>query len=78
MALTNLCKGKAVTHFVATNDGNVSEDDEPSLTEDANSEKSGGAKGKKGSPWQWMKWTDNVVRLLIVVVAFAEKRQVGW
>ena len=78
MALTNLCKGKAVTHFIAANDGNVSEDDEPSLTEDANSENSGGAKGKKGSPWQRMKWTDNVVRLLIVVVAFAEKRQVGW
>ncbi|GFZ20680.1 sequence-specific DNA binding transcription factor [Actinidia rufa] len=28
-----------------------------------------GEKGKKESPWQRMKWTDNVVRLLIAVVA---------
>ena len=76
--MRNLCKGKVVIHFVAANDGNMSEDDEPILTEDRKSENSGGAKGKKGSPWQRMKWTNNVVRLLIVVVAFVEKRQVGW
>lgn len=28
-----------------------------------------GAKGKKDAPWQRMKWTDNIVRLLIQVVA---------
>ncbi|KAG8653089.1 uncharacterized protein LOC110618304 isoform X2 [Manihot esculenta] len=64
-------KGKAVSCFTATNDGSVSEDDEPSFTEDSNGENYIGAKGKKGSPWQRMKWTDNVVRLLIAVVACA-------
>ncbi|EEF48877.1 transcription factor, putative [Ricinus communis] len=66
---TNLSKGKGVSHFSPTNDGNVSEDDEPSFTEDGNGDNSSGAKSKKGSPWQRMKWTDNVVRLLIAVVA---------
>ncbi|KAJ9164373.1 hypothetical protein P3X46_023955 [Hevea brasiliensis] len=63
-------KGKAVSPFNATNNGSVSEDDEPSFTEDGNGENTSGAKGKKGSPWQRMKWTDNVVRLLIAVVAY--------
>ncbi|KAF2317739.1 hypothetical protein GH714_039721 [Hevea brasiliensis] len=60
-------KGKAVSPFNATNNGSVSEDDEPSFTEDGNGENTSGAKGKKGSPWQRMKWTDNVVRLIAVV-----------
>ncbi|XP_008782906.2 uncharacterized protein LOC103702316 [Phoenix dactylifera] len=30
----------------------------------------GAGQGKKGSPWQRMKWTDEVVRLLIRIVAF--------
>ncbi|XP_009768464.1 uncharacterized protein [Nicotiana sylvestris] len=48
---------------------NTSDEDEPSFTEDGNGDNNGGALGKKGSPWQRMKWTDNVVRLLIQVVA---------
>ncbi|OIS98928.1 PREDICTED: uncharacterized protein LOC109232405 [Nicotiana attenuata] len=48
---------------------NTSDEDEPSFAEDGNGDNSGGALGKKGSPWQRMKWTDNVVRLLIQVVA---------
>ncbi|XP_050223751.1 uncharacterized protein LOC126673590 isoform X2 [Mercurialis annua] len=63
---TSFSNGKAVNHFSTANDSNLSEDDEP---EDGNGENSSGAKGMKGSPWQRMKWTDNVVRLLIVVVA---------
>ncbi|XP_065866636.1 uncharacterized protein [Euphorbia lathyris] len=65
---SNINKGKAVSHFNATNTCNMSEDDEPSFTEDGNGEHSSGGKGKNGSPWQRMKWTDEVVRLLIAVV----------
>lgn len=62
----NFNKGKAL----ATNNNNTcSEEDEPSFTEDGNVEEFHGVKGKKGSPWQRMKWTDDVVRLLIAVVA---------
>lgn len=50
---------------IGNHDNNVSGDDEPSYGEDGSSER----KGKKGSPWQRMKWTDNIVRLLIAVVA---------
>ncbi|KAF5748760.1 putative transcription factor [Tripterygium wilfordii] len=63
-------KGKSVIPFNAINTGNESEDDEPSFTEDdGNGEEINGAKSKKGSPWQRMKWTDNIVRLLIAIVA---------
>lgn len=61
-------KGKGVVPINANNSYNMSEEDEPSYMEDGN-ESIDGAKGKKGSPWQRMKWTDNVVRLLIAVVA---------
>lgn len=61
-------KGKAVAPFNANNDYNLSDEDEPSYTDDGG-ENFEGAKGKKGSPWQRMKWTDNVVRLLIAIVA---------
>ncbi|KAK9274234.1 hypothetical protein L1049_019048 [Liquidambar formosana] len=62
----NFGKGKAVS---VANTNNTSEEDEPSFTEDGNGENFNGMKGKKVSPWQRMKWTDNVVRLLIAVVA---------
>ncbi|KAJ9139694.1 hypothetical protein P3X46_030403 [Hevea brasiliensis] len=65
----NFNKGKALSPLDATNNGNASEDDEPSFTDDGNGESTSGAKSKNGSPWQRMKWTDNVVRLLIAVVA---------
>lgn len=45
-----------------------SDDDEPSFTEDGDCHPSG--KGKKGSPWQRMKWTDSMVKLLIHVVVY--------
>ncbi|KAJ4972167.1 hypothetical protein NE237_005266 [Protea cynaroides] len=47
---------------------NTSSEDEPSHTEDGN-EHFNGAKGKKGSLWQRMKWTDDIVRLLVTVVS---------
>ncbi|KAI5084855.1 hypothetical protein GOP47_0001024 [Adiantum capillus-veneris] len=43
-----------------------SDDDEPSFTEDGDGHLAG--KSKKGSPWQRMKWTDAMVKLLIHVV----------
>lgn len=58
---------------VGNNNGNSSseegEEDESGYTEDGNGENFTGAKGRKGSPWQRMKWTDDIVRLLIAVVA---------
>ncbi|XP_028755616.1 uncharacterized protein LOC114714992 [Neltuma alba] len=65
----NFSKGKAPALTIPTNSDNMSEEDEPSDAEDANCENYDGGKNKKRSPWQRMKWTDNVVRLLIGVVA---------
>ncbi|KAA0041403.1 hypothetical protein IC582_009858 [Cucumis melo] len=59
-------RGKAIASACITNNY-TSEEDEPSYTEDG--ECSEFLKGKKGSPWQRMKWTDEIVRLLIAVVA---------
>ncbi|KAH7560563.1 hypothetical protein JRO89_XS10G0044300 [Xanthoceras sorbifolium] len=73
----NFGKGKTVSHVHATSNGNMSEEDEPSLTEDGNGENSDEGKGKKCSLWQRMKWTDNVIRLLIVVVAFVGDDGIG-
>lgn len=62
----NFGKGKAAN---VGNANNTSEEDEPSFTEDGNGENFTGVNRKNGFPWQRMKWTDNVVRLLIAVVA---------
>ncbi|KAJ7005141.1 hypothetical protein NC653_009837 [Populus alba x Populus x berolinensis] len=67
--LVNFGKGRAASPFNSAHSGDGSEDDDQSFMEDGNGENSTGAKGKQGSPWQRMKWTDNVVRLLISVVA---------
>lgn len=68
----NYCKGKGTAPVTVPNNenSNTSDEDEPSFTEDGSSENFSGVKGKKGSPWQRMKWADNVIRLLIAVVAF--------
>ncbi|XP_022753576.1 uncharacterized protein LOC111301840 [Durio zibethinus] len=65
----NFGKGAEVSPIITMTNGSMSEEDEPSYNEDGNGENSNGGKGKKRSPWQRMKWTDNVVRLLIAVVA---------
>ncbi|XP_059646767.1 uncharacterized protein LOC132293342 [Cornus florida] len=44
----------------------LSDEDEPGLT----AEDSAGDGSRKVSPWQRMKWTDNMVRLLIMVVFY--------
>ncbi|EXB93287.1 hypothetical protein L484_015274 [Morus notabilis] len=62
-------KGKGVAPINGNHGYNLSEEDEPSYMEDGSGENFDGVKGKKGSPWQRMKWTDNVVKLLIAVVA---------
>ncbi|CAL0316035.1 unnamed protein product [Lupinus luteus] len=48
----------------------ASEEDEPSFTEDGfdGHHESGG--GKKGLPWQRVKWTDKMVKLLITAVSY--------
>ncbi|KAL6006681.1 hypothetical protein ACLOJK_032174 [Asimina triloba] len=51
----------------------TSDEDEPSFTEEDGGGGGGGGsggKGKKNSPWQRMKWTDGMVRLLITVVSY--------
>eukprot|EP01018_Ginkgo_biloba_P018039 Gb_39360 [translate_table: standard] len=53
-------KGKLVT----------SDEDEPSFTEDGTDSHLSAGKSKKNSPWQRMKWTDSMVRLLITVVLY--------
>ncbi|XP_057479623.1 uncharacterized protein LOC130766915 [Actinidia eriantha] len=70
----NFGKGKAVASVKIGNSNhtNSSEEDEPIYDEDVNCEDVTAVnrgKGKKESPWQRMKWTDNIVRLLIAVVA---------
>lgn len=65
----NFGRGKMVSPINASNNGNTSEEDEPSYTDEGNGENSNGGRDKKGSMWHRMKWTDNVVRLLIAAVA---------
>uniref|UniRef100_A0A6J0PF26 Uncharacterized protein LOC109505520 n=1 Tax=Elaeis guineensis var. tenera TaxID=51953 RepID=A0A6J0PF26_ELAGV len=52
----------------------TSDDDDPlpgaAVQENGHEQQTGTGPGKKGSPWQRMKWTDEVVRLLIRIVAF--------
>ncbi|KAE9588152.1 hypothetical protein Lalb_Chr22g0352361 [Lupinus albus] len=58
-------KGKGIAASNPANSNDFSEEDE---AEDGNCDNFDGGKGKKGSPWQRMKWTDNMVRLLVAVV----------
>lgn len=44
----------------------ASEEDEPSFTEEGAET----SRGKKGSPWQRVKWTDKMVKLLITAVSY--------
>lgn len=53
-------KGKALT----------SDEDEPSFNEDAIDGQNDPNRGKKGSTWQRVKWTDKMVRLLITAVSY--------
>ncbi|KAL6870740.1 hypothetical protein ACP4OV_014588 [Aristida adscensionis] len=46
----------------------MSDDEEHDMTEDATGTPSG--KGKKGSAWHRMKWTDSMVKLLITAVSY--------
>ncbi|OMO55261.1 putative transcription factor [Corchorus capsularis] len=55
----------------------VSDEDEPSFTEDGVDGHNDGSKGKKGSPWQRVKWTDKMVRLLITAVSYIGEDAVG-
>ncbi|XP_043714155.1 uncharacterized protein LOC122662557 [Telopea speciosissima] len=48
----------------------TSDEDETSLNEDGNDCHNEAGKGKKGVPWQRMKWTDSMVRLLITAVSY--------
>ena len=72
-ASLNFGKGKAVaapTNNNPSNSDDMSEEDEPSLdAEDGNGDNYEGGRDRRGPPWQRMKWTDAVVRLLISVVA---------
>ncbi|XP_021729138.1 uncharacterized protein LOC110696159 [Chenopodium quinoa] len=62
-------KGKGISLGRSLSNNTSSEDEEPSYTGDGNGENCNVGKDKKESPWQRMKWTDNIVRLLIAVVA---------
>lgn len=62
-------QGKPGSHVTVVTDGNMSDEDEPNCVEEDNDENSYEGKGKKGSLWHRMKWTDDMVRLLIAMVA---------
>ncbi|MED6170849.1 hypothetical protein PIB30_035025 [Stylosanthes scabra] len=65
-AAAHFCKGKGIASSNPANSNELSDDDD---AEDGNCDNFDGGKSKKGSPWQRMKWTDNVVQLLIAVVS---------
>jgi len=48
----------------------TSDEDEPSFTEDLADSHNDANRGKKGMPWQRVKWTDKMVRLLITAVSY--------
>ncbi|KAG6405977.1 hypothetical protein SASPL_133573 [Salvia splendens] len=48
----------------------ASDEDDPSFAEDAADNRGDPSKGKKASPWQRVKWTDGMVRLLITAVSY--------
>ncbi|XP_019703800.1 uncharacterized protein [Elaeis guineensis] len=48
----------------------MSDDGDQSLAEDRVNDQDDGGKGKKGTPWQRMKWTGRMVRLLITAVSY--------
>ncbi|KAE8683413.1 U6 snRNA-associated Sm-like protein LSm3-like [Hibiscus syriacus] len=55
----------------------VSDEDEPSYTEEGVDGQYDGTKGKMGSPWQRVKWTDKMVRLLITAVSYIGEDAAG-
>ncbi|GMI64812.1 hypothetical protein like AT1G21200 [Hibiscus trionum] len=55
----------------------VSDEDEPSFTEECVDGHNDGTKSKKGSPWQRVKWTDKMVRLLITAVSYIGEDMAG-
>ncbi|CAL1408303.1 unnamed protein product [Linum trigynum] len=48
----------------------LSDDEEPSYAEEGADGHNESNRGKKGSPWQRVKWTDKMVRLLITAVSY--------
>lgn len=48
----------------------MSDDEEPSFAEDGVDVHHESGRGKKGSPWHRMKWTDGMVKLLITAVSY--------
>ncbi|KAI3733095.1 hypothetical protein L1987_64313 [Smallanthus sonchifolius] len=48
----------------------ISDEDEPSFTEDGHDTRNDETRGKHVSPWQRVKWNDPMVRLLITAVSY--------
>ncbi|KAK6115659.1 hypothetical protein DH2020_007928 [Rehmannia glutinosa] len=77
MSLKTCKKFNQENHTVSLTDYNkldrgksASDDDEPSFNEDATDIRHDPSKGKTASPWQRVKWTDTMVRLLITAVSY--------
>ncbi|XP_038699760.1 uncharacterized protein LOC119997056 [Tripterygium wilfordii] len=62
----------SVTDFSMGEGGknSVSDEDDPSFTEEGADDQHDAYRGKKGWPWQRVKWTDKMVRLLINAVSY--------
>ncbi|CAM8953060.1 unnamed protein product [Rhodiola kirilowii] len=71
-AMQDCCRSTPLAEYNKAERGrNVpSDDDEPSLMEDAGNCPSGGGKGAKGSLWHRVKWSDQMVKLLITAVSY--------
>ncbi|XP_057759439.1 uncharacterized protein LOC130979911 [Arachis stenosperma] len=52
------------------NKNSLSDEEEPSLTEDGGEGHHEAGRTKKGSPWQRIKWTDKMVKLMITAVSY--------
>ncbi|XP_015942542.1 uncharacterized protein LOC107467844 [Arachis duranensis] len=63
ISLTDFAKGERSKN-------SASEEDEPSFNEEGGDGHHEAGRGKKGSPWQRVKWTDKMVRLLITAVSY--------
>ncbi|XP_065881529.1 uncharacterized protein [Euphorbia lathyris] len=63
ISLTNYNKGDKGKN-------SASDEDEPSYTEDGLDGHNEASRGKKGSTWQRVKWTDKMVKLLITAVSY--------
>ncbi|EEF29946.1 transcription factor, putative [Ricinus communis] len=70
--MNNSDQNMSLTNYNTGDKGKIStsDEDEPSYSEDGVDGQNEASRGKKGSPWRRVKWTDKMVRLLITAVSY--------